>query len=225
MNESSTSLERPRDRRLLIIVLLIAGFALACGLDMPVFRHVHRNPQAWVSKDFAGMLRCGGYLPTWFIVAAAIYLHDSRRAGRLSLDAARRASMLVATVVLAGLFAEVGKLVFRRERGGISGRWYEFRAFADDPIYSSGLSMPSSHAIVAFGAAFVLGRFFPAARPVFMLLAIGTGVYRISTGAHFVSDVYVAAVLAWLAAWLIARAFAPSARGNDVPATAAARRS
>jgi len=47
--------------------------------------------------------------------------------------------------------------VFRRERPRAHGGEYFFRAFTDRPLHNGGLALPSTHAIVAFGAAAVRG--------------------------------------------------------------------
>jgi membrane-associated phospholipid phosphatase len=55
---------------------------------------------------------------------------------------------------------------------------------------------------VAFGAAFALWRWSPAAGAAALALALGCSATRLLSGAHFVSDVYAAAVLSWAGATL-----------------------
>jgi membrane-associated phospholipid phosphatase len=63
--------------------------------------------------------------------------------------------------------------------------------------------MPSSHAVVAFGAAAMLSRLFPRARPVWWLLGWGCGLTRVLHGRHFFSDIVLAAIVGWLIAALL----------------------
>jgi membrane-associated phospholipid phosphatase len=80
---------------------------------------------------------------------------------------------------------------------------YIFRAWSERTFSSGGLGMPSSHAVVAFGAAAMLSRLFPRARPVWWLLGWGCGLTRVLHGRHFVSDVVLAAIVGWLIAALL----------------------
>jgi membrane-associated phospholipid phosphatase len=79
------------------------------------------------------------------------------------------------------------------------------------------MGLPSSHALVAFAGAFALARLFPRARWVFYLLALGCGLTRVLATAHYLSDVIVAACVAWgIVATLsqrFPRAFAREATG------------
>jgi len=63
--------------------------------------------------------------------------------------------------------------------------------------------MASSHTAVAFGAAAMLARLFPGARIVWYGVAAGCALTRVASGAHFMSDVVVGALLGWLAAWML----------------------
>src|SRR5690606_34907010 len=82
---------------------------------------------------------------------------------------------------------------------------YVFRSFTEDTFSSSGLGMPSSHAIVAFGSAAMLSRLFPRAWPIWWALAWGCGLTRVLHGRHFVSDVVLAAIVGWLVAAILWR--------------------
>ena len=74
---------------------------------------------------------------------------------------------------------------------------YFFRPFSESSFSTSGLALPSSHALVAFSGAFILCRLYPRAWPVWVLLAAGCALTRVQAHAHFLSDVTVAAVAAW----------------------------
>lgn len=147
------------------------------------------------------MLRVMGFLPLWLAAGGALALQD-----RVSWRALHRSrgALIVAGATLGGIVAELSKLVLRRGRPGEFGE-YVFRPFTDRPFYSGGLGMPSSHALVAFGAAAVLARLFPRARFIWWGLAWGCGLTRVAAGAHFLSDIVVAAILGWAVGALLWR--------------------
>ncbi len=59
-------------------------------------------------------------------------------------------------------------------------------------------SFPSGHAATAWGLAMGLSLAFPRASWIFGMLAISASVQRLTSGAHFPSDVLAGAVLAFL---------------------------
>jgi membrane-associated phospholipid phosphatase len=149
-------------------------------------------------QDWGRMLRVIGFLPLWGLMGVALLLHDfpDRHVG-----AARpwwcRGALIVLAPAATGLAAELLKITLRRERPSFSDGAYAFRSFTDRPFYSGGLGLPSSHVMVAFGAAALLARLFPRSAPVWYLLAAGCGLTRVLAQAHFVSDVVLAAVASW----------------------------
>jgi membrane-associated phospholipid phosphatase len=156
-----------------------------------------------------------GYLPLWLLLGTALVLHDwPRRTADSIRPALRRGLLLVGGAAVSGIVGELLKLLFRRERPRAHDGEYFFRAFTDRPLHSGGLALPSSHAIVAFGAAAMLARLFPRAAPVWYLLAAGCAFTRVAAGAHFVSDVVVSFLAAWLVvAWLWRKYAPPAATG------------
>jgi len=103
----------------------------------------------------------------------------------------------------AGLWAEVLKMVVRRHRpSDVNNGTYVYDWFSG-PVAERGLGLASSHAGVAFGAAFIILLLSPGAGIVAILLAIGCSMTRMFSGAHFASDVYVAMVIAWAWAKLV----------------------
>lgn len=181
-------------RRRQIIAVLVLGGAIVIGhlLDPLAFRLLRLDDI--YGEDWGRMLRVMGFLPLWLAAASALALHERTPWRRIHRS---RAGFLVAGATLGGIVAELAKLVFRRRRPGELGE-YLFRPFADRPLSTGGLGLPSSHALVAFGAAAILARIFPRARIVWWALAWGCGLSRVAAGAHFLSDVVVAAVLGWL---------------------------
>ena len=71
--------------------------------------------------------------------------------------------------------------------------------------------MPSSHAAVAFGGAWMLAALYPRAAPIALALAAGCALTRVLEGDHWLSDVVAAGALGWA----VARACRP---GDTRPA-------
>jgi membrane-associated phospholipid phosphatase len=191
-------------RRFLIIS--ISALAIAHLLDRAAFEYL-RYPEV-NSEDWGRMFRITGFLPTWILVSIALGLHD-----RGSEWGKRRAYLLFFATGLSGLAGEILKIVIRRLRPGETGE-YVFRSFAERTFSSSGLGMPSSHAIIAFGAAAMLSRLFPRAWPIWWLLGAGCGLTRILHGKHFLSDVVLAAIAGWLIAAILFAKFQPRRHGD-----------
>lgn len=182
-------------RPLRFLIIAILSLILAHLLDRLVFEQL-RYPEV-NSEDWGRLLRVMGFLPTWLLAALALGLHDRLEPGRF-----RRAYLLFFSPALSGLAGEVLKILIRRLRPGETGE-YVFRSFAERTFSSSGLGMPSSHAVVAFGAAAMLARLFPRAWPIWWTLGVGCGLTRILHGRHFLSDVVLAAIVGWLVAALL----------------------
>lgn len=160
---------------------------------------------AMESRDWYRMLRILGYLPTWIVLAVALYLND--RSGKIGSATIRRpghrAVMLIAAPAVAGLGAELFKRLIGRERPGFGEQLYSFKPFLSGFVDDSNLGLPSSHAAVAFGGAFILVYLFPRIWPIAICGAIGCGLSRLLAGAHYLTDVYAAAGLGYaVAAWI-----------------------
>ena len=179
-------------RWLIVSVLALASAHLLDGLFYEHVRYADVN-----TKDWGRLLRVMGFLPTWLLAAIALALHDRFEPWRF-----RRAYLLFFAPALSGLAGEILKITIRRLRPGETGE-YVFRAFTERPFSSGGLGMPSSHAVVAFGAAAMLSRLFPRAWPVWWLLGWGCGLTRVLHGRHFFSDIVLAAIVGWLIAALL----------------------
>lgn len=180
---------------------MIAGVAVAGAMMLDPWAHAALARPGVYDRDWGRLLRVLGYVPTWLLAALALWLHD-RRTGA----GGRRAATLALSPVIGGALAEVLKLLARRERPADVLGPYVFRDFADRPWSTSGLGLPSSHALVAFGAAVALARLFPAARWVWYGLAAGCAWSRVAAHAHWLSDVVAAAAVAMGLAALVWRA-------------------
>ena len=180
-------------------------FFLACLLDPWAYAQWH-DPKVY-ERDWGRTLRIMGFLGTWLALAIAIALQEGADAARRPL-AKRRAQLLFWSAALGGLVAEVGKLLFRRERPEMHGGEYGFRAFGERTWSTSGLALPSSHTLVAFAGAAMLARLYPRARWVGYTLAAGCAATRVMARAHFLSDTVMAAGLGWIVAFALTRRWA-----------------
>ena len=195
MDSSRTS--RHRGSSVVFVIAAVAGLVIAHALDGLAFEYL-KYPEV-NSQDWGRLFRVMGFLPTWMLAAAAVALHDHDRLPRF-----RRANLLFFAPALAGLAGEILKITIRRLRPGETGE-YVFRSLSERTFSSSGLGMPSSHAIIAFGAAAILSRLYPRAWPIWWLLGWGCALTRLLHGKHFLSDVVLAAIVGWLVAALLWR--------------------
>jgi membrane-associated phospholipid phosphatase len=206
----------PRDRRQRTLRLLGWGAVFLWGLvafsllDHDLWRwfNADRVPE---NRDWYRMLRVAGYLPTWIIAGITL---TSAAAIRRHSDAGR-AMLIPAAAALSGAVAEILKLIVARERPGLLGV-YEYRGLFAGFTDGSNLGMPSSHAAVAFGAAFAASRLHHGAGWALLPVAMGCGMTRMIAGAHFATDVYVAAWVGLLSAMLLIPPGAGSRTGPGV---------
>ena len=126
-----------------------------------------------------------------------------------SLDAWRRALVLVMAVLAAAGAAGVLKVATGRERPsrldqppGQERRW-SFHGPAQGLTHSPYQSFPSGHTAGAFASATALSALYPPVRPVFWSVAVACGVNRVVKHQHFLSDVVAGAVVGHLVAWWI----------------------
>ena len=175
-------------------VLVFAGLPMLA--DKWVYDHFYRANL--YDQDWARFLRVLGFLPTWIIAALAMWL-ELREGDRDR--AKRRAWYLALAPTAAGLGAEILKLLLRRERPEANGGLYGFRLWSDQTFSTAGLAFPSSHTMVAFGAATALARLYPRANWVWYALATGCGVTRVLSRAHFLSDAMLGALMGWCIGW------------------------
>jgi membrane-associated phospholipid phosphatase len=190
------------------IALAVLALVAASALDQWAY-HVVVMTDVY-ERDWGRMLRIAGFLPTWAIVSAAIVLSAPRREATSSAARYRALSPAIAATV-GGIAAEVLKLLLRRERPDTHAGTYVFRSWADHPLSTSGLALPSSHALVAFSAAAMLARMYPRARWLWFGLAAGCALTRVLARAHFLSDVTLSAIVGWIVAAACVR-WTPSAR-------------
>ncbi|MGD9691012.1 MAG: phosphatase PAP2 family protein [Phycisphaerales bacterium] len=162
------------------------------------------------SKDWYRFLRIMGYLPTWLILGIALLLagrggNERATPGTLGRRESPETMGILIPVAagLSGLLAELLKIIVRRGRPIDYDGDYGWIAFSDGFVQTSRLGMASSHAAVAFGAAFTVMRVHPRSGWVLVPLAAGCGYTRMLSGQHFLSDIVGAAAIGWLVAWIL----------------------
>ena len=171
------------------LALALVAIALAHVLDS--WFYTNFRYEEIYDHDLGRALRVLGHLPVWLVGALALALHDRAVRGY------RRAALLAAAPALGGVAAEILKLLLRRLRPYAADGAYVFRPFSERTFSTGGIALPSSHALVAFAGAAMLARLFPRAKWVWWSVAWGCGLSRVAAGAHFLSDIVVAAVVAW----------------------------
>jgi len=206
-----------------VVVLFATCAALAIGslLDRPVWTAVSGLSHAFIGGDWHRALRSVGFLPVWLVISVAMALINLQSTnGTKDLRKALRWPLLLsAAVLLAGGLGEILKVLIRRERPLLTGGEYVWRSFADRPLEGGELGMPSTHATVAFAAAWMLCHMYPRAAPVWLALATGCAATRVLDGAHFVSDTVLAAVVAFVVVrqlWTWSNRRPPDSSGKKV---------
>lgn len=191
--------KRRRAKRVRTGVFAAAGFLLFTLLDYPLLHLLYHEPLQHIEyHDWYRLLRIMGYMGTWFIVGAVYIAHDRNQ---------HRGLAIIFSALLAGALAELLKLIVARERpihnGEIQPGLYHFRGLFSGFSDGSNLGFPSSHAAVAFGGCLMLACFLPKAQTLLFCLALGCGLTRMLSGAHFATDVLGGALLGWASARLL----------------------
>jgi membrane-associated phospholipid phosphatase len=206
-------------RATVALVITLAFLLVPAFGDRWAYAHLY-IPDVY-GRDWAMALRAVGTLYVWIPVALVIWLSQREQE---AAAAKKNAYLLLGSPILAGLLCEVMKLVIRRERPNFDAGSWVFRDWSDRTFSSAGLATPSSHTMVAFGAATMLARMYPRARWVFYLLAWGCGATRVLSRGHYLSDVTFGALLGWAVGWGIWMQWGPKTddRGPTTEDAAAA---
>ncbi|MGH7593027.1 MAG: phosphatase PAP2 family protein [Gemmatimonadales bacterium] len=181
-----------------LVVVAIAAIVAAHLGDHWAWMHLVK-PGIY-DHDFGRMLRTVGYLPIWLVLALGLWLQTGDR---------RRALLLGLVPTAGGGLCAVLQVVIRRERPGLHQGHYFFRPFTDRLLHGAEFGLPSSHAMVAFSAAWLLCRIYPRAWPVWLALAAACALSRVAAQAHFLSDVTVGAVAAYFLVAVVWNRFPP----------------
>ena len=181
---------------------LIVLFLIAQLSDQWTYHHFTFH--AIYGSGWGRMLRLAGYFPLWCIVALALILHDwVPRALPALPRASRRGLLLFWSAALGGILAELLKIVLRRERPGLTDGAHVFRSWSDQPFSTAQLGLPSSEVAVAFAAAAALARLFPNTWLLWYVIAAGCALTRVASGAHFMSDVILAALVGYISVLIV----------------------
>lgn len=176
-------------------ILILVGFIAVSALDFLLLRLLFDPTHNVEPHDWYRMLRVQGFVGTWLAIGFAFACVDRSWV---------RAGSVIFCPLFAGALAEFFKLLIGRARPVVDGHLveagYHFRPLLDGFHNGHNLGLPSSHASVAFAGAFIVSMHIPRAFPVLLALAIGCAYSRVASGAHFPSDVYAGAVLAWITA-------------------------
>lgn len=162
-------------------------------IGAPIARATVRHPFG----DLSTLLRLAGYLPLWALVSLAIAAVDAPSGWRAIWS---RGGVLLLTVTIASVLAEIVKALVRRDRPSAALALSLFRPWRDSPYSSGGSGWPSSHTAVSFAAVFVLCRLYPRATPIWLLILIGCALSRFTYNLHFLTDVVGSAMVAYIAA-------------------------
>lgn len=188
----------------------IAVLLITLCWDRAVYVHATvSDPARAAAMKEAGWyiaLRSLGTLYPWAALAILFLLIDLAPgiSGRL-VNPLRRAVFLILCPLLAGGVAELLKPLVGRYKPEETDGWFSLATFADRIPRWSDLGMASSHTAVAFGAAFALAVLVPRGAILFIAGAVGCALTRLLAGGHFLSDVYVGILIAYLMTRLIRR--------------------
>ncbi len=191
---------------------LIAAFVILTLLDFWLL-HLAFDPSHTIEKTWLFLaLRNAGSAWTWAVAGLVLICIDR---------GFHRGVPTMLAPLAAGSIAELLKLLVGRARpvedGLLIDGWYHFRPLLAGFNDGSNLGMPSSHAAVAFTGAFLLGALVLRFRPLLLVIAIGCGLSRIITGAHFPTDVFVGAVIGWTVARMFRGMATRIHAGDPVP--------
>jgi hypothetical protein len=204
-------------RLVLFAVLAALGFGATLLLDGPVYQ-LYRTGGPRIRPPFQQLFHAVGLVGFWLLIALGFLVVDVWRRRRIGRENVwRRARVLLVPVLLAGLSGEVLKVVIRRERPLEHGT-YVFRPWGQGWDNAAGLALPSTHACVAFAGALALLRLHRRAGLVLIVAAVACSVTRIQVQAHFLSDVYLGAVVGLVAERLVNRRRVPRPPPAPVPA-------
>jgi membrane-associated phospholipid phosphatase len=215
MSPHSPDRRRPGPE-ILFATTLIVLFLVAQGLDQWIF-HQFTFPRTY-DRGWGRMLRLAGYVPLWGIVALAIVLQDwVPRARRTLRQASRRGLLLFWSAALGGIVAEVLKIAVRRERPGLTDGAHVLRPWSEHPFSTAQLGLPSSEVAVAFAAAAALARLFPDTWVLWYALAVGCAITRVTSGAHFMGDVVLGALVGYVTTLILwrRRSLSETGRGDS----------
>jgi membrane-associated phospholipid phosphatase len=195
-------------KRVTIAAVLIAAFLALWLFDRAAFHWLfvgEADLQRIEGKDWYRAFRIVGTLWPWLFITAALALHglDRTRRERRAETPEFAAILIFASAAVAGLAAEILQVLTGRLRPRITEGRTVFRGLIHRFEDTGGLCFPSSHAAVAFGAAFMVCFLYPAPGVIALIAAAACGLTRLVSGGHFLTDVFGAALLGYATARLL----------------------
>lgn len=189
-------------RRLRLAMLILAGYIAAAMVDRSALRGLlTRDLMDLEGTAFYQVLRTMGSLVPWLIAGLVVLMHDRIHPPGNDLRWKHlRGLNLTLAPLLGGAAAELLKRVVGRERPLVDPALYSHKGLFAGFIDDSDLGWPSSHAAVAFAGAIMAWQLWPRFGPCLVLLAIGCGWTRMTSGAHYLTDVYAAFVVGYCCA-------------------------
>ena len=191
---------QPSARQLIVLAGLgLLGLAMLTLVDFSLGKTLG-SLGSLLKGDLYYLFRIWGSLWPWllFSIALAISYRGNDQPNR-----AKQSAFILLSPALSGAWAELLKIILRRERPSQL-EAYVFRPFTDRPWSSSGLGLPSSHAAVAFGGSMALMILFPRLRWPALVMAVGCGLTRVVSGAHYPTDIYLGALVGSVTGLLLA---------------------
>jgi membrane-associated phospholipid phosphatase len=202
MSVSEPSLLRPRSiafSRWLIPSLFLVMALAATVIDIPISQSMPNElPRPF--NEYLEILEMFGHGFGVVLIIIAVAVLDRSKW--------RQIKWVIASSLGSGIVANLLKLLVHRARPRSffelgSGTFWE--TFSRQNSAGGGMqSFPSSHTATAVGLAVMLAHICPQGRWYFWSLAIGVGIQRIASQAHFPSDVLVGAAVGYLIATICA---------------------
>ena len=202
ISEEPMRLQSPNARLIVLAGLCLLIFAILSIFDFSLSNALS-SLGSLLRGDLYYQFRIWGSLWPWLLFSIALAL-SGKEFGQP--NRAKKSGFLLLSPALSGIWAELLKLTLRRERPSQL-EAYVFRSFADRPWSSSGLGLPSSHAAVAFGGSMALMILFPRLRWPALVMAIGCALSRVASGAHYVTDVFLGALIGSVCSLVLANWF------------------
>ena len=192
-------LQSPTRRIIVLAGLGLLTFAMLTLVDLSLGKSLG-NLGSLLKGDLYYLFRIWGSLWPWLLFSIALAISCR---GKEQPNRAKQSAFLLLSPALSGAWAELLKIILRRERPSQL-EAYVFRPLTDRPWSSSGLGLPSSHAAVAFGGSMALMVLFPRLRLPSLVMAVGCALTRVASGAHYPTDIYLGALVGAVTGLLLA---------------------
>jgi membrane-associated phospholipid phosphatase len=199
-------------RRAIIAAMLAVVFVALLMLDGRLYHALLTDDLPRLEgKDWYKAFRVVGTIWPWLFIGGALVLEGIWGAGRAAGQRFRNGVvqlhtaglLILASALASGFVAEILQTLAGRLRPNQTGGRHVFRGLIERFQNSDNLGFPSSHAAVAFGAAFMVWFFWPRAGVIALIAAVLCGLTRLWSGAHFATDVLGAALVGYALARLL----------------------